>query len=361
MRFLIILFLSINSLAYCQTIELTNKKLIKYYELINRAENEIIHKNLDQANILYRAALISIKQPPSKDIYNSMQVALQINDIPMAISQYGSLKCLGYPFDNDFFAEHFKTISYKEITCITKFDMGYKKILDSLYDIDQSTRRLAKGDYTNYQKEITKDDSITSVNLLRLIQKKGFPNEYNIGIDFKGDVSFQKFYLIIWHQFAQNRYSSQKINFTKEISKALNAGKISPENAAFLYDLSNGTTNFSSPHFEIMEFLTSNGSIEPLNEQILKKNNRTDCCYVHTWFFPNNRNNDGQELVNNININRKKIGMSDLDSELEKKIFLIKNKNYLFPRTERHGSAMEDIKSIEMLKKHFIKLNDSSN
>lgn len=361
MRFLIVLFLTVNCCAFCQTLELKNEKLIKYYELINKAENDIVNNNLTVANTLYKQAFISIKEPYAKDLYNSMQVALKINDINTAYTHYSSLKCLDYPFDKDFLKKHFNGVSYKEKECSIKFDIDYKKILDSLHIIDQSNRNLAKGDYTNYQKEITKDDSITSINLLKLIQEKGFPNEYNIGISFKGDVSFQKFYLIIWHQLAENRYSSQQINFSEELNKALNQGKISPENAAFLYDLSNGTTKFSSPHFEIMDFLTNNGSLEPFNEQILNKTNKTDCCYVHVWFFPKNRNDDGKELVTKINNNRKNIGMSDLDSELDKKIFLIKNEDYIFPRTARYGSAMEDIKSIEMLKKHFIKLNDSPN
>lgn len=167
--------------------------------------------------------------------------------------------------------------------------------------------------------------------------------------------------MIIWHQLATNIYSSQKVNFSEELNKAINKGKISPQNAAFLLDLNNGKKDFSSRHFDILEFLTNNGSSEPFREQLLEKTSAKDCCYVHTWFFPKNRNEDALKMVKKINENRQKIGLCDLDSELKKKVFYLKNKAYIFSYIGSSGEAIENPKDVENLKKHFIKLNDSLN
>ena len=62
-------------------------------------------------------------------------------------------------------------------------------------------------------------------------------NEYNIGISSDNETFFHNFYFIIWHQLASNNISSQKVNFSIEINKALNSGKIRPDIAGFLLDL----------------------------------------------------------------------------------------------------------------------------
>ncbi|SHM45739.1 hypothetical protein [Chryseobacterium polytrichastri] len=359
MKYILIVLLSCS--LHSQTIELTDKKLIEYYDLINKAENSIITSNLKNANEFYNSAFILISEPPAKDIYNSMQVGLRMKEYENSFAQYNSLKCLGYPFKDDFKNIFFNHAHFKEQKCRNKFDNEYKKALDSLYNIDQYTRKLSNRDYAKYQKELTKGDSIASLSLLKLIQKKGFPNEYNLGINMGGDTSFQEFYLIIWHQLITNKYSSQKVNFSEELNKALNKGKIIPENAAFLLDLNNGTDNFSSKHFDILEFQINNGSSDPLRDQVLKKTATKDCCYVHTWFFPENRNEDALKMVKKINENRQKIGLCDLDSELKKKVFYLKNKDYQLSRMPISSSAIEKSSDADALKKHFIKLNNFIN
>lgn len=356
MKFIFLLSFFLSGILSSQTFELKDKSLITYYESILNAENNIIENNLSQASKFYKIGFGIINEPPAKDIYNSMQVSLKLKDIKDAFQKYNQLKCLGYPFEENFKNKNFKNVDFKVSECNVKFDNEYKKIIDSLFDIDQKYRNLSKGDYSKFQKEITKSDSIASTNLLKLIQKKGFPNEYNIGVNTNGDISFQKFYFIIWHQLVTNKYSTQQVNFSEELNKALNNGKILPENAAFLYELSNNSNNFSSMHFNILEFYTSNGSNITVREQVLNKTANRDCCYVHVWFFPEKRNEKAIEMVKKINDSRKKIGLSDLDSELKKKVFYLKNQEYLFPRMGVLGEAIEDTNKIEFLKKSLIKL-----
>lgn len=356
MKSIFLSFFFLSAILSSQTFELKEKSLITYYESIIKAENNIVENNLLEASKSYDIAFGLINEPPAKDIYNSMQVSLKLQNSNVAFQKYNQLKCLGYPFDENFKNKNFKNFDFKVSECNVNFDKEYKKIIDSLFEIDQKYRNLSNGDYSKFQKDITKSDSITSTNLFKLIQKKGFPNEYNIGVNTNGDISFQKFYFIIWHQLVTNKYSKQQVNFSEELNKALNNGKILPENAAFLYELSNNSNSFSSMHFNILEFYKSNGSNITLREQVLNKTANIDCCYVHVWFFPEKRNEKAIEMVKKINDNRKKIGLSDLDSELKKKVYYLKNQEYLFPRMGVLGETIEDTNKIEFLKKSLIKL-----
>lgn len=356
MKYILLLLIIQFQLVFAQNIELENKDLINYYDFINKAELAIVDNKLNDADNLYKHAFQIFKYPHAKDIYNSMIVALKIGDHKNSYSQFRALQCLGYPFDKSFIRDNFKSFHAASEKCTIHLNLKYKSTLDSLYLIDQSSRRLSNGNYKKYQKEITRNDSIASVNLFRLIKQNGFPNEYNIGIYEKSDISLQKFYFIIWHQLATNIYSSQKVNFSEVLNEALNSGKITPQNAAFLYDLNNGTNSFSSQHFNILGFVTSNGTDQPLRNQVISNTAHTECCFVHVWFFPEKRNEKAKQIVGRINESRKRIGLPDLDSQLAKDKFYIKNKEYIFQGIPVKQEVMEDNAKAEFLKKNLIKL-----
>ncbi|OBW42607.1 hypothetical protein AB670_01017 [Chryseobacterium sp. MOF25P] len=340
-----------------QTFGLTNKKIIAYYETINMAENKIINNELDSASILYKKAFLNNEQPLGKDLYNSMIVSLKIKDKNHAFSQYRSLKCLEYPFDENFEAHNFPDLKKtKEIKCKTSFDIAYRKTLDSLFIIDQHYRKISGGDYAKYQKEINKNDSIVSTQLLKLIQTKGFPNEYNLGLKSADKNFFQNFYLIVWHQAANNIKKPQVVNFSEDIVKALNLGKITPDNAGFLLDLNNNTNNYSSKHFDIMAFVNNPGDPKRPHDNIEKSLENEDCCYVHVWFLPEKREEKGGKLVMEIDKRRKNLGMCSLDDNLKKKIFNLNNKDYQFPQAQIVGMNFTKDTDKENLKKHFIKI-----
>lgn len=182
--------------------------------------------------------------------------------------------------------------------------------------------------------------------MLKLIQKKGFPNEYNIGLSSVNDVFFHKFYYIIWHQLATNNISSQKVNFSNEIIEALNRGKIRPDIAGSLLDLNNGTNNYS--YFSIYQFA--------------KNNDEIDCCYVSNSFLPEKRSEKANQRISTINKNRKKIGLSSIEEEINKNIFLLNNKEYIFSTKAFERFYFNNDKEIESLKKdlNLIKLNDTN-
>lgn len=345
MKLLILLSFIIGITIKAQSFELKDKNLIKYYELINEAENKIISNNLATANNLYKEAFKQYKYPHAKDLYNSMKVALKINDLEFAYSDYQSLKCLGKKFSDEFAADNFKNSEqYKKQPCQNLIDLKYKKSLDSLFKVDQYYRKLSNGNYAAYKKELTEGDSITSTNLLKLIKRKGFPNEYNIGLEMKSWVYFHDFYYIIWHQSATNSYSSQKVNFSKEIEKAINEGKIRPDIAGFLFDMSNGTYDYS--YFKIYQFITNDGKI--------------DCCYVNKTFLPENRTDKVKSIIDKVNNKRKLIGLSSTEEEIQKSIFYLNNKEYVLTNNTIEGFNFKNDSDVEIIKKNLIKLDDTS-
>ncbi|WP_353150398.1 hypothetical protein [Chryseobacterium sp.] len=354
MKYLLILLFT--GILQAQTIELTNQKMITYYRFINKAENSIVNGNLEAAHSFYKEAFAAHKEPNAKDLYNSMVVSLNIKDEKDASENYYQLKCLGYSFDGDILKNRLESLTSEHKKCSFQIDLSYKKTLDSLFTIDQHYRKLSDGNYNKYQKEITRSDSIASVNLLKLIQKKGFPNEYDLGLSSANKVFFHEFYFIIWHQLATNLYSPQKVNFSQEIGKALNNGKITPENAAFLLDLNNGRNDYSSKHFSITQFVTSNGSNIPLYEQSMQKIAHVDCCYVTYVFFPEKRTESIHKMIKEITERRTKIGLSNVDDDLQKKIFMLNNTEYKFSDAMVEGMAFEKESDLEFFKKNMYKI-----
>lgn len=345
MKIILIFFLALFGIAKTQNFELKDKNLIKYYDLINKAEDKIINNDLKEANNLYKEAFKEFKYPHAKDLQNSMKVALKIKDLETAYANYQTLKCLGKEFSKDFLIENFKNPEkYKIKSCENAIDLKYKKTLDSLVEIDQYYRKLSNGNYQAYKKELTKGDSIASTSLLKLIQKKGFPNEYNIGLGSADDMFFQKFCYIIWHQLANNNYSSQKVNFSKEIEKALNEGKIRPDIAGFLFDLNNGSRDYS--YFTIYKFIINN--------------EKTDCCFVSGAFLPKKRTEEVNITINDINRKRKLIGLSSTEDEMRKSIFLLNNKDYVFLNKTIEIWFFKNDGDAEFMKKNLIKLDGTA-
>lgn len=244
------------------------------------------------------------------------------------------MKCLEYDFGDNFFIKYTALKNVKRQDCNIKLDYAYKKTLDSLFVLDQHYRLLSNRDYKKFQKEITKSDSITSTRLLKLIQEKGFPNEYNVGLNSDSKNSFfHKFYYIIWHQLKTNIFNPQVVKFSEELSKAPNAGKINPDNFAFLSDLNNGSNRYNSQYFDINSFAKSTDTASGIQPDI-KNLEENDCCYVHQWFVPKNRNDNGVKIVAEIDVNRKEIGLSSLDQLLLTRLFYLNNKDYFFPEVK---------------------------
>ena len=352
MRKIILLFTFFSfSCFYSQNYELKNPILLQYYKKINSAEEFILENKLDSALVNYKSAFSIFKNPHSVDIYNSLKVALKTKDNKWVEEKYQLLKCMGYSFDDEFLAQNEDLQKIKKDDCKIKINFSLKKSFDSLFVIDQHYRNLSIGDYTKYKKEITTSDSIAATKLLKLIQKNGFPNEYDIGVNsFKNNPLIHQFYYIIWHQAQKNKYSPQQVNFSKEIEKALNNGKITPYIAGFLIDLNDGTNNFHTEAFAPHGFVI--GDVTHAVTMI-KAGNTDECCYITKYYFPENRNQSIDEKIEHTNISRKKIGLNDILSESKKSLFLLKNKDFIFPTQKTIIHAVSTNEDVDEWKKRL--------
>lgn len=308
---------------------LDNEKLLLYYQTIHSAEKHIIQNEMREALSQYKTAFKMNAKPPAKDIYNSMHVAIELNDKDFANKQYEVMRCFQYPFEEDFLAKNKGIIAPKNKKCKNKLNAALIVKLDSLFELDQKYRLLSKGDYKKVQKEMTLGDSIASTRLLELIEKYGFPTEYEIGLAGIRPKFLHKFYFIIWHQSAGNAYSPQRVNFFPYLQKALNEGKIIPEYATFLMDLNNGTNFFITDAHD----LRSKTNHVVLGEKV----EHLECCYINKFYYPENRSPEQNEkIIQNfarINARRTKIGLSILDEMVQKGIHRAKNPStpFLFP------------------------------
>ncbi len=361
MKLKLIVVLLFSQLALAQTNGLTNKKLIEYFSLVNEAELKITENNLSEANVLYKKAFKTFKEPHAKDMYNSMKTAFGIKDWKHASQQYRSLKCMEFPFEDVSFPAEFDSYRNKSKSCKNKIDYDYRKKLDSLVVIDQKYRNMSGGNYTKYKKEITTSDSIASIKLLKLIQEKGFPNEYELGLKSADNHFFHNFYLIIWHQLASNTISPQRVNFTNEILKAVNEGKINPENAGILIDLNNNSTRYKSELFTVHELITLTANKDNPFEALKNKQYESDCCYLHPSFRKENRDQRAVATVKELDSNREKIGLSSIDDELKKIIFSLNNKDYVLVNSTIAGHQFADPEQGKMMFKNFIKIKKEKN
>ncbi|MDO5655562.1 MAG: hypothetical protein Q4G27_05420 [Flavobacteriaceae bacterium] len=343
---LILLFLLFRMVG-SQSIELKDPNLIQYYQHIHQAEMAIVDNDLEKAHEHYEKAFGFFDEPHAKDLYNDMMVLIHSKKTDLAHEKYQRLNCMDYRFDKDFHNKHFgNQYNSRKTNCNFKIDLEYRMKLDSLHFLDQYYRLLSDGDYDKFAENIEKYDSIVSNELYKLFIKKGFPNEYNIGLSRSSTDFFNGFYIIIVHQLARNSLFPQQVDFSNEINNALNQGKLSPEFAGHLSDLVKGTENFNPIHFDIKEFAFEEEDFE--------------CCYVHEWFVPEKRGEKGNQFVEQINENRSKIGMSSIDDLLKKRLYNLRNTDYVFPYSGVVGSQSNDKKYIEFMKKHLIKINETN-
>lgn len=349
----LILATVVGFLCYAQKAELNNPMLKEYYKNIVSAENTITKGKLDSASYYYEKAFSLNKEPNAKDLYNSLQVAIKRKDKKTVKKHIQQLDCLNFDFEDGFQTANTQVLSRKK--CNRKFNTDLIKVLDSLFIIDQKYRRLSGGNYEKYRKEMTAGDSLTSTRLVQLIEKYGFPNEYDIGIGKSSKDFFHHFYYIIWHQLAGNLYSPQQVNFTKILNDALNAGKIIPEHAAFLIDLNNG----GMPSYTFNAFLVHEFELIDSSQGFKRNGSNIDCCYVsENFYFPEKRNENIIKIKERTNENRKKIGLEPIENIAKKTFFRLNNREFVFNETTIIGHGMtseDDIKNYKERMK-FIKI-----
>lgn len=223
--------------------------LRQYYNYIDSAEILIMDAKYNKASDFYQKAFSYKQKAFGIDIYNAAVCESKIPNYQNTYTYLKELIAKGYSIEtlkkkkcfNDFFTSKYgKKLSKKAHSFKNEYDEIYRAKLDSLYYADQKIAHK----YSSYiNQPIENIDSIqkkilwdslhlvyykNSICLEKLINTKGFPSEFRIGMD-SSFLLWQAYKIIIHHaNRSQKRHSGELaiINFTDYINKAIENGDI---------------------------------------------------------------------------------------------------------------------------------------
>lgn len=225
-----------------------------YQESINKAELHLVSDNKIQALNTYYDLLTTSDGNFSKDIYNSLLLAKELNrlDTLFIILDLAKFK----NFDNDYlngleeFSDLHKNVKWQEFinsnNNVIYVDTSLRNRMNALHTRDQFFRKK-EGSYEVYGDTIRKIDSINMDYLFSLVSNAGLPGEKEIGAnDFWGGQGYD----IVIHHYMQNRSKNRKlINITPILVNQVLEGRIHPNKCALWLELQGG--EFTAGVFEV--------------------------------------------------------------------------------------------------------------
>jgi hypothetical protein len=175
--------------------------------------------------------------------------------------------------------------------------------------IDQQIRVGGSEPYRLRGKEILLRDSLNNVKLMQLIDSNGFPDESMIGLpsNIRG---CPKYYIILRH-----RYQNKNFDLSEILYRAVTNGELLPEIFAELED-KKWSTLFRKPKYLSTLYYVVEGKWKEI---------------PHTKSF-----------IREINTNRDKIGLDDIETFRRKVKYETKNRLFIFFRHE----AIVDLNGI---------------
>ncbi len=223
---ILIIFLFISKVSYEQSV---------YSSHINKAELNFIDKKYQEALVNFSLAFSSKSNVYGKDYYNAALCALRTKDFKKTFEYLDSLCSNGYPIKkiskNINFETFIKTIYYKQMVKKKyRLSLFKKKNSQFLYKLLSEDQRLRLKNPRNYMNtkdsgDIDKIDSINVKMLNEFIEKNGFPNEFNCGID-SNNINFNPSEIIIIHQ--QFGSSKRIYNYSEIVLNAIKEENILP-------------------------------------------------------------------------------------------------------------------------------------
>jgi hypothetical protein len=337
--------------TYCQLPE----TLQKYYTNIDKAEYAITLGNMHEASDRYSQAFSDKKDPFFEDIYNSFLVNTELKDNVRSQQDYKRLKCLQYNFSNIQAFEFFENFQknnkefIESLTCDKDYKFNYKlrKTLDSLGKWDQMYRIGNTNNFNEDEiKKFQKTDSLNAVTLKKIIEKYGFPDEYLIGMNNSSLSAYFNYQAIIIHQQKMGKY--KYVDFEPLLYKAVLEGKLRNKDFVALIEFA---------------FVKKDYNYFPLTML------NDGCCLVNKSIYPETRNKDEKKIIDRVNENRKKLGLTTLSRNVLYKLFNDNNTKYkiepfykaiLFLNREEEESLRQ--KSIKInFEDYFQYYNDKNN
>lgn len=220
------------------------KDFRNYQEIINNAEMNIIAGNNLQALNIYYNLLTKSDGNFSKDLYNSLILAKELNKLDTLFNLLELVKQKN--FNNEYliglteFSDLHSNPKWQEFinsnNSIIYIDTALRSKSDQLYVRDQFFRQK-EGSYKVYRDTINKIHSINMSYLLTLISKNGLPGEKEIGAQ---DFSGWQGYDIVLHHNTQGRAKNKELtNLIPILIDQAIAGRIEPNKCSHYLEMQN--------------------------------------------------------------------------------------------------------------------------
>lgn len=228
----------------------------KYRELINQAESHLISNKKDSALLIYQNAFTSIKGNHVKDIYNSLNLAYELNkkDSFFKLLDLMIIKDLDSEIIKKKFEKYHEDPRWTDFIKRNDAYLAPKRHLklkfDSLHVIDQKFRTML-GSYKVYGDTINKIDSLNHLFLQALCDNNEFPGEDEMGVsNFSGRPGCDIVFTHLGQRFSKKR---SRPNMIKEILKLTQEGRIQP-NIAMSWIGHHGTKKYRYGSIDVFCF-----------------------------------------------------------------------------------------------------------
>ena len=293
--------------------------LANYYQLVNKAELNIVDSNYSKAFQNYEEAFTYKKAPFGKDIYNEAICAVLLDNYKKTYVNFKHLLAYGYEMDSlrkkevlvDFFSSELGMKLKKDNEQkVLLYDIGLRKKYDSLFFADQYFR-LKEGSYDIYGDTIKKIDIANVAIIQKLIKDHGFPSQYQVGL-YSG-FSYFSIQLMIIHNCVGS-HGGQFFDFTDILYSAVHKGKLDARVALYLFTRSRKGDPYGFAESGIVK----------VGVDVKKKNATDEENKLSSWGFFKLK----KEKENELNRKREKIGLDSIKNDRRKVVYNLKDNRF---------------------------------
>ncbi len=224
---------------------------IAFYHLCNAADSLSYFENEKAALQKFKEAFEIVDYTPVNYLRRASLLAYRLKEYSLAYKWQRLNILQGNPLFDDSVIK--QELPHSALDSIKKWqklhsesiDKDYSKEIDSLYYIDQCFLRDYNCDLPGIDTNDLSKDNMEAIDqsnflyLIKLIETKGYPTEYRVGVE-----SAEKVWILIHHSVRLSKNSNYIDYFIEEVYK----GNYEPHNFAWMYDQSLIFSN-EAPYF----------------------------------------------------------------------------------------------------------------
>ncbi len=295
---------------------LKSQDVEKYYQLINKAESQILNDSLISAVKYYESAFRAFDRPFSKDLYNALICSIKIGEDAASSEFIKGLIRLGCNLEffrnNESFRNFIKTKYWLQIVdnypslrneYFSNTNLELRSRIESFLCRDQFWRNQDPS-YTILRDTTFKEDDRIMDDLAEIFEN-GYPGEYQVGLFFANKSAIDHFStiaLVLLHNFTSADNYKVGRDLSDLLLRFVKRGELHNGVYAYLYDRSG-------------DFKTDRG----FGSHSIWK--------VKGKYYTDK---PSDEILSNQELKRKKIGLDPLDEFYRKFAFQEKNQEFQF-------------------------------